>query len=508
MLYPILIVSAIFFSLGIVSRWLYAKLHLTSIENKIERLKNEAETIAEKETNKIILNAEKQAVTILRRAEDELGPQKQEIKQERREAKEEQRAVDKQKQELQERQEEQRRIENEFKEREETYEQKSLTLNKELEKISQLTVQQAKNMITQKVEAEAKKEAAILVEKIEKEAKLSAEKQSRSILINVMQRLATQVTSDIALTTVSLPNDEVKGKIIGKEGRNIRSLETLVGVDIIIDDTPEMVVISCFDPIRRVIAQMALERLVLDGRIHPIRIEEVVNQVIKEIGDTIYEKGESVLLDLGIPNVAPEMVKSLGRLHYRTSYGQNVLAHSKEVSVLAGMIAAEVGANAELARRGGLFHDVGKGMESDSDSTHVELGVELAKKIGESDDVINAIAAHHGDVPYTSVESIIVQMADAISASRPGARRENVESYIKRLEGLEHIAMSFKGVDKAFAVQSGRELRIMVNTDIVDDDKAQEIAKSVVDEIETQMKFPGRIRVTIIRESRFVEYAH
>lgn len=299
----------------------------------------------------------------------------------------------------------------------------------------------------------------------------------------------------------------MKGRIIGREGRNIRTLETLTGVDIIIDDTPEAVVISCFDPIRKEIAKVALERLIQDGRIHPARIEEVVLKVTKEINQIIFDEGEKVFFDLGIHNLNQEAIRALGRLYYRTSYGQNVLKHSKEVAVLAGMIAAEIGADREIAKRGGLLHDIGKGIETDSDGNHAELGAELARKLGEDPRVINSILSHHNDVEPNCVESVIVQIADAISASRPGARRETLNNYIKRLENLEQLSESFEGVEKAYAIQAGRELRIMVNHESVDDDRAKELAKDIAKKIEAELRYPGRIKVTIIRETRVVEYA-
>lgn len=306
---------------------------------------------------------------------------------------------------------------------------------------------------------------------------------------------------------MSLPNDEMKGRIIGREGRNIRTLETLTGVDIIIDDTPEAVVVSCFDPIRKEIAKRSLERLISDGRIHPTRIEEVVQKVTTDMTQTIYEEGEKILYELNIHHLKPEGIRGLGRLAFRTSYGQNVLAHSKEVAVLAGTLASEVGADVEIAKRGGILHDIGKSIETDGDSNHVELGVELAKRIGEDPRVINAIAAHHGDVPHNSIESVIVQIADAISASRPGARRETLDNYIKRLENLEAIAEEYDGVDRAYAIQAGRELRIMVNHEKVSDQEAREIAKDIARKIEERLRYPGRIKVTMIRETRVVEYA-
>jgi len=299
----------------------------------------------------------------------------------------------------------------------------------------------------------------------------------------------------------------MKGRIIGREGRNIRTLETLTGVDIIIDDTPEAVVISCFDPIRREIAKGSLERLVLDGRIHPARIEEVVSKISKEISQKIFEEGEKVLFDLGIPNIKPDAVRALGRLHFRTSYGQNVLAHSKEVALIAGMIAAEIGCNRDLAKRGALLHDIGKGVDADSELNHAEVGMEMARRLGEDALVINAIGSHHNDVEPASPEAVIVQIADAISAARPGARKETLDSYIKRLENLENVAKDFSGVLSAFAVQAGRELRILVNNETLNDEQSRNLAKGIAKKIENDLKYPGRIKVTTIRETRITEYA-
>jgi len=362
-------------------------------------------------------------------------------------------------------------------------------------------------LIMQSMESEAKQDAQVIINKIEQEAETTAEKKARDIIVTTIQRIATDVSSEVTVTSVSLPNDEMKGRIIGREGRNIRTLETLTGVDIIIDDTPEAVVISCFDPVRKEIAKVSLARLIADGRIHPARIEEVVNKVSKEIRQTVQEEGERLLFELGVHNMHPEGIRALGRLHFRTSYGQNVLNHSKEVAVIAGMLAAEIGADKEVAKRGALLHDIGKGIETDGDENHAELGAELARKIGEDPRVINGIISHHNDVEPTSIEAVIVQVADAISAARPGARRETFENYIKRLENLEKIAESFNGVDKAYAIQAGRELRIMVNNDSVTDQDSKQLAKDIAKKIEAELRYPGRIKVTIIRETRVVEYA-
>ncbi|NLL25740.1 MAG: ribonuclease Y, partial [Spirochaetales bacterium] len=377
----------------------------------------------------------------------------------------------------------------------------------ELERIAGLSADEAKALIMESLYNDAKRDAQLMINKIEQEAQLSADKKAREVVVTSIQRLATEVVNDVTVSSVSLPSDEMKGRIIGREGRNIRTLETLTGVDVIIDDTPEAVVISCFDPVRKEIARVALERLVQDGRIHPSRIEEVVNKVTKEVSGIIAEEGEKVIFDLGIHNVSPEMIRALGRLHFRTSYGQNVLTHAKEVAIISGMIASEIGADRELAVRGGLLHDIGKGIETESDANHSELGADLARRLGEDPRVINAILSHHNDEEPKTIEAVIVQIADAISAARPGARRETLDNYIKRLESLEKIAESFTGVEKAYAIQAGRELRILVNNEQVTDEGAKEIAKGIAGRIEAELRYPGRIKVTIIRETRVTEYA-
>lgn len=391
--------------------------------------------------------------------------------------------------------------------KEEIVEEKENSVITELEKIAQMSQEEAKDSIILLLENEAKRDSQVLINKIEQEAQLKADKLARDIILTSIQRMATEVSGDATITSVSLPGDEMKGRIIGREGRNIRTLETLTGVDIIIDDTPEAVVISCFDPVRKEIARVALERLVQDGRIHPSRIEEVVNKVAKEVNRTIADEGEKLVFDMGIHNMSQEMIRALGRLYFRTSYGQNVLSHSREVAVLSGMIASEIGADPEIAKRAGLLHDIGKGIETESDANHAELGADHAKRLGESPIIVNAILAHHNDVEPKSPEAIIVQIADAISAARPGARRETLDNYIKRLESLEKIATSFEGVEKAFAVQAGRELRILVNNTSVNDEEAKEMAKGVASRIEAELRYPGRIKVTIIRETRITEYA-
>ncbi len=380
-------------------------------------------------------------------------------------------------------------------------------IRKELERISCLTAEEAKKILIKSLEEEARRDAQVTINLVENEAKITSEKKAREILAYIIQKLASDITSEITVTSVSLPNDEMKGRIIGREGRNIRALETLTGVDIIIDDTPEAVVISSFDPVRREIARVSMERLIADGRIHPGRIEEVTSKVTKEVNQLILEEGEKAAFDLSVQGLAPELIPYIGRLHFRTTYGQNILAHSKEVTNLAGMIAAEIGANIELAKRGGLLHDIGKAVITEGEGGHAIIGAELARKTGEVPEVINIIESHHNDREPVSVEAVIVQAADAISASRPGARRESMDAYIKRLESLEKIAESFEGVDKSFAIQAGREIRVIVNNDRIDDGTAREVARDIAKRIEKELKYPGRIKVTLIRETRIIEYA-
>ncbi len=493
--------------LGWTVRWLYAKYQLSSAEQKAERVKQEAIKEAENKRKEMLLEAKDQLIRDRNNQERDLRDRRAELQKYEKRLQQKEDNLEKKLQGV-----DQQVLAFEVKEQEISNRETGLTakegfLQSEIERISGLTAEEAKRIIVQKMENDAKHDAQVIINKIEQEAVTSAEKKARDILVTTLQRVATEVTSEVTVTSVSLPNEEMKGRIIGREGRNIRTLETLTGVDVIIDDTPEAVVISCFDPIRKVIAKTSLERLIQDGRIHPARIEEVVNKVAKEINQMIYEEGERVCFDLGIHNLSQELVKALGRLHFRTSYGQNVLAHSKEVAILSGMLAAEIGLDRDLARRSALLHDIGKGMESEGDENHAELGAELAKKMGEDPKVVNGIAAHHNDVEPVCPESVLVQIADAISASRPGARRETLDNYIKRLEGLENIATSFPGVDKCYAIQAGREVRIIVNNETVNDLQARDLAKDIAKKIESDLHYPGRIKVTIIRETRVVEYA-
>lgn len=377
----------------------------------------------------------------------------------------------------------------------------------ELERISGLSTEEAKNMLIDNIKREAEQEASIAVKEIERDAKENAERKAREIITYAIQKCSADHVAETTVSVVDLPNDEMKGRIIGREGRNIRALEQLTGIDIIIDDTPEAVVISGFDPIRREVARLALEKLIADGRIHPARIEEMVEKAKKEVEQQIKDEGEQATLDTGIHGLHPELVRLLGRLKFRTSYGQNVLKHSMEVSYLAGIMAAELGADVKLAKRAGLLHDIGKAVDHEVEGPHVAIGEELARKYKESKAVIHAIAAHHGDIEPQTVEAVLVQAADAISAARPGARRETLETYIKRLEKLEEISNSFEGVEKSFAIQAGREVRIIVKPEVTSDSSIILIAKDIVKKIEEEMEYPGQIKVNVIRETRATDYA-
>lgn len=377
----------------------------------------------------------------------------------------------------------------------------------ELEKISGLTSEQAKEYLLRTVEEEVKHETAVLIKEMESRAKEEADKKAKEYVVTAIQRCAADHVAETTISVVQLPNDEMKGRIIGREGRNIRTLETMTGVDLIIDDTPEAVILSAFDPIRREVARIALEKLIVDGRIHPARIEEMVEKAQKEVEVMIRETGEAATLEVGVHGIHPELVKLLGKMKFRTSYGQNALKHSIEVSILAGLLAGEIGVDIRLAKRAGLLHDIGKSVDHEMEGTHVQIGVDLCRKYKESPTVINAVEAHHGDVEFQSLIACIVQAADTISAARPGARRETLETYTNRLKQLEDITNSFKGVDKSFAIQAGREVRVMVIPEQISDADMVLLARDLSKKIESELEYPGQIKVNVIRESRVTDYA-
>ena len=396
---------------------------------------------------------------------------------------------------------------NELKDKEAQLEKRNEEIDKVLEKVAGLSKQEAKQELVDSIVDDAKKEAGTIVRTIEEKARDEGEKKARDIVALAIQRCATDHTAEVTVTAVPLPSDEMKGRIIGREGRNIRAIEAATGVDLIVDDTPEAVILSSFDPIRREVARLTLEKLITDGRIHPARVEDIVDKVKKDIEKTIKEAGENACFEAGVFNLHPELIKILGRLKYRTSYGQNVLKHSLETSYIAGLLAGELGANVQVAKRAGLLHDIGKALDFEMEGTHVSIGVDVAKKFKESPEVIHCIEAHHGGVEYKSIEAILVQVADAISSSRPGARRESLDAYVKRLEKLEEIATGFKGVASAYAIQAGREIRIAVKPEEVNDDRMIILAKEIARKIESELEYPGQIKVNIIRETRASDIA-
>ncbi len=487
-------------------------------ETKINSAEEEAKRIIESAKSKAVKDAENTKKEKLLEAKEEIHKERneldKEIKERRNEIQRQERriqqkedTIDKKTQVLEKKEEQ---IQNKIAELDEIKEEvervKKLQMS-QLEKVAELTAAEAKDIILKQVEIDSRHDAALLVKSIEDQAKEEAEAKARNIITGAIQRCAADHVAETTVSVVQLPNDEMKGRIIGREGRNIRSIETLTGVDLIIDDTPEAVILSGFDPVRREIARLSLEKLIVDGRIHPGRIEETVEKARKEVETIIKREGEQATFDTGVHGLHPEIIKLLGRLKYRTSYGQNVLKHSIEVSHLAGLMAAELGTDVALAKRAGLLHDIGKAIDHEVEGSHVTIGADVAKKYKENEKVVHAIMAHHGDVEPNSCVACLVQAADTISAARTGARRENVESYIKRLEALEEIANSFGGVDKSFAIQAGREIRIMVKPDKVNDDETILLAKDIVKKIESTMEYPGQIKVNVIREMRTVEYA-
>ena len=495
------------FSSGVEHRKQVAEAQYGSAEEKAKAIISDAERTADAKKREALLEAKEENQRLRQELDREIKERRSEISRQENRLNQKEEALDKKTDNLE--------------KKEQVYNSKLRALEKKeseiaeikqqqteaLEKISGLTREEAKAILVQEIETSARHDAAVMVKEIEQEAKETAERKAKNIVAMSIQKVAADHVAETTVSVVSLPNDDMKGRIIGREGRNIRTLEPLTGVDLIIDDTPEAVIVSSFDPVRREIAKMALEKLIVDGRIHPARIEEAVEKSRKEVEAIIKQEGENAAFVTGVHGLHPELIKLIGKLRYRTSYGQNVLKHSIEVSHLAGVMAGELGCDVNIAKRAGLLHDIGKAVDHEIEGSHVTIGADIASKFKENKDVVHAIMAHHGDVEAQTIVATLVQAADAISAARPGARRENLETYIKRLQKLESIANEFNGVEKSFAIQAGREIRIMVKPDVVNDDGMIIVAKEIAKKIEAELEYPGQIKVSLIRETRAVDYA-
>ena len=505
---PAIVVSLV---VGLIIGYVYRKKKaegtIGSAEAQAKKILEEGIKTAETKKKEALIDAKEEILKAKNDFDEEIKERRNELTRQERRVTSKEEALDRKTESLEKKEETLNEKIRETQELNESVEKLKREQFDNLQKISQMTAEQAKEKLLQMMEDEIRHEKAMKMVALEEQFKEDADEKAKEILSLAIQRCDADNVAEVTVSVVSLPSEEMKGRIIGREGRNIRAIETLVGVDLIIDDTPEAITISCFDPIRREIARIALEKLIQDGRIHPARIEEMVERARKEVDAAIKQAGEKATFETGVHGFSPEMIKLLGRLKYRTSYGQNVLKHSIEVSLLSGILADEIGADSMLAKRAGLLHDIGKALTQEVEGSHVQLGVEVARKHKESKEIIHAIEAHHGDVEAQTLTAFIVQAADAISAARPGARRENLENYIKRLTKLEEIANDFDCVEKSYAIQAGREIRIMVKPEMVDDDTMVLVAHDIVKRIESELEYPGQIKVHIIRESRAIDYA-
>jgi len=493
--------------LGYMFRKKIAEAKIASAEEAAKKMLEDAQRNAEAKKKEAILEAKEETHKLRQELDRETRERRNDLQRLERRLQQKEETIDRKSEVMERKEENIQKLEQDLEKQKKNVADLLQRQMDELVRISNLSFNQARELLLKRVEEEIKHETAMLIKDYENQAKEDGEKKAREIISLAIQRCAADHVVESTVSVVPLPNDEMKGRIIGREGRNIRTLETLTGIDLIIDDTPEAVILSGFDPIRREVARIALEKLILDGRIHPARIEEMVDKAQKEIEQKIRDEGEQATFETGVNGIHPEVIKLLGRLQYRTSYGQNVLKHSIEVAHLAAVMAAELDVDVALAKRAGLLHDIGKAVDHEVEGPHVTIGANLAKKYRESEEVIHAIAAHHGDEPFKSIEAVLVASADAISAARPGARRETLEAYIKRLDKLEEIANTFEGVEKSYAIQAGREIRIIVKPEKVDDANAVTMARDLVKSIENNLDYPGQIKVVVIRETRAVDYA-